>query len=357
MSMIPLVLPLKANEAAALADLVYQQLEGNQLTPDLRNRFAGRLPQLALETFTPFPGSLARDPIHPSTYYLAIDTHSAPFLLRIALASSPASGLFPGALLIGRMRPGGGREIVINAVPFNFTDRENVRTFAEQVDPTFLPRSQGPQSAIVVEAPPSPLSDRRGLVGGVRTPQPNPDHEGGDDPSPDFADAFRAFRAIFKSTGLNLAAIAGDYHVALWSAIRAGWREGWNAQTSDPSASDYTKYSVQGSLEQLEQIYDRIHAAKAGHVFDFEIATSGEAAAALDWMKSRGKPVQFIRVKAGADLRELAAIARQYNAILSFTEGQPEQIGAATAGRFHYRITGDEETIRLAASSLLGKTI
>jgi hypothetical protein len=326
MSMIPLVLPLKANEAAALADLVYQQLEGSPLTADLRNRFAARLPQLALETFTPFPGSLARDPIHPSTYYLAIDTQSGPMLLRIALASSPASGLFPGAMLIGRMRPGGGREIVINAVPFNFTDRESVRTFAEQVDPTFLPRSQGPQSAIVVEGS-------------------------------DSAAAFRAFRAILKSSGLNLAAIAGDYDIALWSAIRAGWREGWNAQSSDPSAPDYTKYSVEGSLEQLADIYDRVRDAKAGHVFDFEIATSGDVATALEWMKSRGKPVQFIRVNPDSDLRELAAIARQHNAILSFNEGQPEQIGIATAGRFHYRMKGEEEAIRLAASSLLGKTI
>lgn len=325
MSMIPLVLPLKANEAAALADLVYQQLEGNALTPDLRNRFAARLPQLALETFTPYPGSLARDPIHPSTYYIAIDALT-PMLLRIALASSPASGLFPGAMLIGRMRPGGGREIVINAVPFNHTDRETVRTFAREVDPLFLPRSQGPQSAIVVEGT-------------------------------DFASAFRAFRAILKSTGLNLAATSENYEVALWSAIRAGWREGWNAQTSDPSAVDYTKYSVDGSLDQLEQIYDRIYAAKAGHVFDFEISTAGDIATALDWMRSRGKPVQFIQANPKADLREQAAVARQHNAILSFTSGEPEQIGIATAGRFHYRMTGDEEAIRLAASSLLGKTI
>jgi hypothetical protein len=213
MSMIPLVLPLSANEAAVLAELVYSQLEGQPLTTDLRNRFAARLPQLGLETFTPFPGSLARDPIHPSTYYIVIDTLTAgAMLLRIALASSPASGLFPGAMLIGRMRPGGGREIVINAVPFQSTDRESLRTFANQVDPAFLPRPQGAQSAIVVEGE-------------------------------DFAAAFRAFRAILKSTGLNLAAVAGDFDIALWSAIRAGWREGWNAQTSDPSAADYTKFS------------------------------------------------------------------------------------------------------------------
>ena len=77
-------------------------------------------------------------------------------------------------------------------------------------------------------------------------------------------------------------------------------------------------------------------------------------------MKSRGKPVQFLRVHPGANLRELAATARQYNAILSFagaTEAQMEQIGLATAGRFHYRMKGDEETIRLAASSLLGKSV
>jgi hypothetical protein len=331
MNTIPLVLPLRANEAAALADLVYQQLEGQPLTADLRNRFAGRLPQLAIETFTPYPGSLARDPIHPSTYYIAIDTLSAPMLLRIALASSPASGLFPGAMLIGRMRPGGGREVVINAVPFDSSDRENVRTFAEQVDRAFLPRPQGPQSAIVVEGP-------------------------------DFAAAFRAFRAILKSTGLNLAAIAGDFEVALWSAIRAGWREGWNAQindsSTDPSAADYTKFSVTGTLEQLDEIYDRIRAVKGGHVFDFEISAQGDVAHALDWMKSRGKPVQFVMVS--PDRSELAAVARQHNAMLSFrgaSDAQLEHIGIATGGRFHYRMLGDEEAIRLAASRLLGKSV
>ncbi len=336
MTQIPLVLPLKANEAAALADLVYQQLEGSPLTADLRNRFAARLPQLGVETFTPYPGSLARDPIHPSTYYIAVDTQSAPMLLRIALASSPASGLFPGAMLIGRMRPGGGREIVINAIPFDSSDRDAVRMFAEQVDPAFLPRPQGPQSAIVVDG--------------------------------DFPAAFRAFRAILKSTGINLAATIGDYDAALWSAIRAGWREGWTAQAGlEPpcvsmraDVSDYTKFSAAGPLEHLAETYDRIRAAQAPHVFDFEIETPGEVSQALDWMKSHGKQVQFIVVPPDADLRPLADTARQHNAILSFTSAtdpQLEQIGLATGGRFHYRMKGDEEAIRLAASSLLGKSI
>jgi hypothetical protein len=331
MSMIPLVLPLKASEAAELADLVYQQLEGNPLTADLRNRFAARVPQLGLETFIPFSGSLARDPIHPSTYYIAIDTvaDNTPMLLRIALASSPASGLFPGAMLIGRMRPGGGREIVINAVTFHSSDRENVRTFAGQVDRAFLPRSQGPQSAIVVEGP-------------------------------DFAPAFQAFRAIFKSTGLNLAGTFEDFDIALWSAIRAGWREGWNAQSSDPSAPDYTKFSAAGPVEQLAETYDGIRAMKAGHVFDFEISTADPVPQVLDWMKSHGRPVQFVTVNPDFDVRALAEVARQYNAILSFggaTDAQLEQIGIATGGRFHYRMRGDEDAIRLAASCLLGKSL
>ena len=83
---------IKANEAAALADLVYQQFDGKPLTGGARNQFVERLPSLALETFTPFPGSLQQDPIHPSTYYIAIDTHATltagAMLLRIALASS-----------------------------------------------------------------------------------------------------------------------------------------------------------------------------------------------------------------------------------------------------------------------------
>ena len=78
---------------------------------------------------------------------------------------------------------------------------------------------------------------------------------------------------------------------------------------------------------------------------------------AVDWMKARGKPVQFVRVGADGDVRARAAIARQHNAILSFSEGDPEQIGIATGGRFHYRMKGDEDAIRLAASGLLGKSI
>lgn len=266
MTSIPLVLPLKANEAAALAELVYQQVDGKPLTDDLRNRFAARVPSLVLETFVAFPGSLQQDPIHPSTYYIAVDAtgeeRPRPLLLRIALASSPASGLFPGAMLIGRMRPGGEREIVINAIPFDSTDHVHIRSFAEHLDRAFLPRPQGAQPAIAV---------------GNRHPEIS------------LPAVFQAFRNILKSTGVNLASTvqlsatremttaaaladrdgeyptaAGHtrvsiehlYHAGLWAAIRAGWREGYNAEADHfivtGNTEDEIRKSVDGAKQAIE---------------------------------------------------------------------------------------------------------
>jgi hypothetical protein len=69
--------------------------------------------------------SLTRDPANPSTYYIGIDTPSQPMVLHIALASSP-SREFPDAIPIGRMRPGGGREIVIEALPLAVRDEKSI---------------------------------------------------------------------------------------------------------------------------------------------------------------------------------------------------------------------------------------
>ncbi|HEV8147506.1 MAG TPA: hypothetical protein VGP79_14040 [Bryobacteraceae bacterium] len=142
MTPIPLQLPLKASEAAALADLIYLQVDPHPLTGDSRRRFATRIPALGLETLNPYPGSLQRDPIHAATWYIAVDAGNTepkqPLLLRIAPAAAPASGLFPAALLIGRLRLSSGAEVVINAIPFGPTDHDAIRTFAEHVDRDFL---------------------------------------------------------------------------------------------------------------------------------------------------------------------------------------------------------------------------
>ncbi len=154
-STIPFELPLKASESAALAELVFQQLEGRAIDDEQRNRLVSRAAPLKLESIRPHFGSLQQDPVHTSTYYLAVDAISASgqarsLLLRLAMASSPSSGFFPNAILIGRMRPGGGREVVVNAIPFDSTDSEAILTFAQHVDPAFLPRPQGAQPAVAV---------------------------------------------------------------------------------------------------------------------------------------------------------------------------------------------------------------
>ena len=124
----------------------------------------------------------------------------------------------------------------VRGTPFASTDHETIRWFAEQVNRAFLPRPQRALPAIAV---------------GNRHPEIS------------LPAAFEAFRLILKKTGVNMAstvqlsatremttdeAIAARdgenptaaghtrvsirhlYHAGLWAAIRAGWREGYNAE-------------------------------------------------------------------------------------------------------------------------------
>lgn len=267
---IPFELPVKASEAAALADLIFQMAENKALTDELRQRIANRAQGLDLATITPYLGSLEQDPAHRATYYLAVDGSSGsgapqPLLLHIALASSPTSGLFPQAMLIGRMRPGGGREIMVNAVPFSSYDGDRIRTFAEQLNRTFLPRPQGGQAAIAV---------------GNRHPEIS------------LPAAFTAFRTILKKSGLNLAStvqlsatremttddvieardgenptatghtrvsIRHLYETGLWAAIRAGFREGYNAEADHFIITGNTDEEIARSVEKTREAI--VHAA------------------------------------------------------------------------------------------------
>src|SRR5262249_29378237 len=116
--------------------------------------------------------------------------------------------------LIGRMRRAGGPELIINAIPFGPEDEDNVEKFVSRVDTAFIPRPQGSGPAIVVES--------------------------------NLPEAFETFRAIWKKTRKNLAAIAvpvgvpprKSYYAALWSAIWSGWREGYSLGVEIPIAQD-----------------------------------------------------------------------------------------------------------------------
>jgi len=256
-------LPVRASEAAALADLIFQQAGDKPLTEDIRTRIAGRISSLGLESMTVYPGSLERDPVLPGSFLIAVDgltgKQPQPLLLHISSASSPSSGLFPKALLIGRMRPGGGREVVVSAVPFSSRDYERIRTFAREVDRSFLPRPQGVHPAIAA---------------GNRHPEIS------------LPAVFEAYRRILKSTGVNMASTgqlsatreattdeaieardgenptaAGHtrvsirhlYHAALWAAIRAGWRAGYNAEADHIIITGDTPDQIARSIEAAKE--------------------------------------------------------------------------------------------------------
>ena len=73
MTPVPLELPLRPAEAADLANLIFDHAEGKLLSDDVRNRLAARAAAVKFQTLSPFFGSLERDPVHHSVYYLAVD--------------------------------------------------------------------------------------------------------------------------------------------------------------------------------------------------------------------------------------------------------------------------------------------
>jgi hypothetical protein len=287
MQTIPIELPLSAAEGATFAELLLDHLDHRLLTDDARNRLAIRVAALQLSSFTIHPGSIVKDPIHPSTYYVAADARDSSILLRVALASSPSSGLFPKAVLIGRMRTVSGREIVVNAARFGPADHDNLRTFAERVDTSFLPRPQGGLPAIAVQC--------SNAVAALPV-------------------AFHAFRAVLKRLSVNVAAVHARndyenfYHAALWAAIRSGWREGYtigaeiDASTDVSALAAYTRFTVRAnscSFEEVEGMYDSILQVKAPRTswrkFDFEVPDEE----CLEHLKAAGRPAQAPR----SDLR------------------------------------------------------
>jgi len=350
-----------------VASLVFSLAERKPLNDDLRSRLAARSVALRLETIRPFAGSLERDPVHHSTYYLAVDApHGAPWLLHMAPAAAPTSAIFAKPLLIGRMRRATGPEIVLNAVPFGARDHDIIGRFVQHINPVFQPRAQGGRPAIVMEASPA---------------------------------AFEGFRGILKSGNRNLAAIeldaaavADSYHAALWTAIRAGWREGFSAGITVPlsgaepgqvketirQAAPLTRFTaavgpvvgpggVTPALQAAERLHELIRqtraAARITRPFDFELSlegspsptTPGDLGFCLEWLRQRGHAAQLVAPQPGGDLAELAAAARLGQCTLSFDAraADPAALARAAAGRVHLRRLGQSPEGLLAIAEQL----
>lgn len=331
MTPVPFDLPVRPGESGALARVLYEHGK-RPLTDDLRNRLGVRAAALALETIRPYFGSLERDPIHPEAFYLAVDgLDNQPLLMRFAPSTTPSSGLFPKAILIGRLRVG-PQETVINAIPFGPKDSERIRTFASRVNPAFLPKVQGSKSTLSVPVQPG---------------------------------VFEEFRAIFKPLSLNVACVAGDLDTILWEAIRAGWREGYSAETAATDVPGYSRYILANGPDlaaRLEQIARARVPLKLGRMFDWELqvdeaSSPAEVESAIEECRAAGKPPQYLGFTSGAVPagEEWQALARRQLLSWSFSgyDERLEKLSDAVrglAGRFNYRAGAGSNPQALSAA-------
>ena len=404
MTPVPLDLPLRPSEAALVAGLIFESAEKKPLTDDLRSRIAARAAALHLETLVPYFGSLERDPVHHSTYYLAVDVLGGhPQLLHMAPATAPTSSIFEKPLLVGRMRRSPGPEIVINTIPFGAADSAALEKFSTRINTAFLPRPNGSRATLVVPAA---------------------------------AGIFDAFRAIFKRTGRNVCAIGpapgqnpdNAYYSGMWDAIRAGWRDGYTAvaRLSDPeSAQEAARFSTfafdaslfsagsrpstvaeewildqfSGATGPAETAYtftsqealefaaiwgEALLAAERAFIlfrqtrsalrinrpFDLELAldsaakpvTPRELVFCLHWLKARGHAVQLVAPNLdGADedrIAALVAVARHYQCAVHLAPrfaGVLPLVARSAAGRLTYSFNdAGADAVRNAADVLLG---
>jgi len=363
-SPIPLNLPVRPYEAAELGRLIFEEAEPGHLTAEIRERLAKRAAALALESVTPYFGSLVRDPVHPSVYYLAVDAAAAEaeershWLLHIAPAASPTSSVFHMPLLLGRLRTEAGRELVVNALPFGPADEDSLDRFTAELDPSVLPRVRGLKPAIAV---PEGLQE-----------------------------AFAAFRKVWKRTGTNLAAVtaaAGGapprslYYSSLWAAIREGWREGYSARLeirledhshhgpaqTIRSGAHFSHFAIDigkligrkgsdeefAALQTAARIYQVIgetrSSLKIPRAFDFELSfqsaphtISAESIAGfLSRLKESGCPAQFVRPPAGSSISGMSAAARDSQCLLSLRESPKWP----PTGTIYYQLSAGQENL------------
>jgi hypothetical protein len=331
---VPFDLPVRTGEAGALARILYEH-GTRPLTDDLRNRLGVRAAALKLETIRPYFGSLERDPVHPEAFFLAVDGIDAqPLLMRFAPSSTPSSGLFPKAILIGRLRVG-PQETVINAVPFSPRDSERIRTFAWKVTPPLLPKVQGTKATLSVPVRPGVFDD---------------------------------FRAIAKPMGLNVACVSGSLDTILWEAARSGWRDGYSAETDNGKIPGYSRYILPHSAEllsKLEAIARARVSLKLGRMFDWELQLDDsvapeQAEQMLDECKAAGKPAQYVGFSSGnaPSGEEWLTLCRRQNWAFSFSgmDGDLAALGETArtlGGRFNYR-AGNGANAQDLATALFG---
>lgn len=264
MNPIPINIPVRLSEAAALIDTISECQNESPITAQTRARLAERIGGLGLSSLSVFPESLEPDPGSPATYTIAADGLAGPdravsLLLHVAPASAAPPASYEGVHELGRVRPRGGRELAIYAIPFAPADRANIAAFIRATGSLFTPRPQRSRPAIAT---------------GNRHPEIS------------LPAAFQAFRSILDKRKLNVAstvqlsatremttgeAIAARdgedpvatghtrvsirhlYHCGLWAAVRAGWREGYTAEADHIIVTGADSAALARSLERAKE--------------------------------------------------------------------------------------------------------
>ena len=143
-------LSIALNEASSLTELVMQIAAAHPVA-EARTELARALDTSRFSNLRVHCPSLERDPAESSTCYLAVDIidsgKTRPALFQWSSAAATTMGRFQNRQLNHRIQTAGG-EVELTVYPFASTDRENIRVFAENVAPGFLPRPQRALPAI-----------------------------------------------------------------------------------------------------------------------------------------------------------------------------------------------------------------
>jgi hypothetical protein len=254
-------LSVAMNEASSLTELV-MPLAAGKSSDAARKELTLSLETSRFSNLRAYAASLEHDPADRSCCYLAVDVLDAgkptSTLFRWSLDQGTIPNRFQTPLVNHRIHISQG-EVELTVFPFAPTDRENVRAFAEQVAPVFLPR---PQRALPA------------IAAGNRHPEIS------------LPAAFAAFREILEKLKVNMAstvqlsatremttddAIAARdgenptaightrvsilhlYHAGLWAAIRSGWREGYSAEADHFIVSGNTPEEIASSVGMVKE--------------------------------------------------------------------------------------------------------
>lgn len=253
----------KADEFAALAQLVLSIVESGRLTDESRSHLQSELAKRRFDNLRAYAGSLVEDPTQAGRYYLAIDAVDGnavqALLLQLTTRSDAGAGRFQNPLLAVQTPLPGGREVQLEGYSFASHDHETIGKFVREVAPEFLPR---PQRALPA------------IAAGNRHPEIS------------LPAAFAAFGTILGKFGTNwastvqlsatremttedaLAARGGEdpvavghtrvsirhlYHAGLWAATRAGWRAGYTAEADHFIVSGATQEEIAHSVERVQE--------------------------------------------------------------------------------------------------------